>query len=168
MSVTILEELGIAEELIQRRGLPLHAEESDLIEAETQQDGRTFLLTPATAQAWHAMKRQASKDGIDLVMISAFRSVERQASIIRDKLAEGCEVNAILEVCAPPGYSEHHTGRAIDIASIDDPHLEIRFELTPAFHWLKKHAGQFGFSMSYPRDNAFGFQYEPWHWCFRP
>lgn len=166
MLTTILKELGIADEVIQQRNLLLHKEGENLVLAQTDHNGRQFLLTAQTAQAWQTMKSQALADGIELLMMSAFRSVDRQSEIIREKLNFGIRIESILEVCAPPGYSEHHTGRAIDIASIDDPCLEIRFEQTPGFLWLQQNASQFGFSMSYPRDNPFGFQYEPWHWCF--
>ena len=44
--------------------------------------------------------------------------------------------------------------------------LEEVFDQTAAFEWLVNHARDFGFSMSYPRDNPQRFLYEPWHWCF--
>ncbi|WP_338924995.1 D-alanyl-D-alanine carboxypeptidase family protein (plasmid) [Pseudomonas silesiensis] len=44
----------------------------------------------------------------------------------------------------------------------------MAFEETDAFAWLTKHAGSFGFEMSYPKGNARGFNYEPWHWRFTP
>ena len=34
--------------------------------------------------------------------------------------------------------------------------------------WLASHAGEFGFSMSYPRGNPHGIVYEPWHWLYAP
>jgi D-alanyl-D-alanine carboxypeptidase len=77
------------------------------------------------------------------------------------------DIGEIITVCAPPGYSEHHTGRAVDIVCADMPYLEIAFEDTQAFQWLVNHADSFGLTLSYPRGNAAGYQYEPWHWCFR-
>ncbi|HEX7917653.1 D-alanyl-D-alanine carboxypeptidase family protein, partial [Rudaea sp.] len=38
---------------------------------------------------------------------------------------------------------------------------------SPAFAWLTKNAGTFGFAMSYPRGNPHALAYEPWHWCWR-
>ena len=76
-------------------------------------------------------------------------------------------IAAILAVNAAPGYSEHHSGRALDIGTPGYAHLEIEFERSPAFAWLARHAANFGFHMSFPRDNAYGVQYEPWHWCYR-
>src|SRR5437870_1160176 len=45
--------------------------------------------------------------------------------------------------------------------------LEPEFERTRAFRWLSKNAGRFGFALSFPADNPYGYDYEPWHWCFR-
>ena len=159
---------GIPEAILQQRGFIAQQEAVTLVLAETGTDGRQYLLTPAACTAWHAMKQAAAADGVALLMISAFRSVERQAEIIRDKLNRQIPIEQILQICAPPGYSEHHTGRAIDIATPDDPDLEESFELTPAFAWLNAHAPAFGFQLSYPRGNQSGYLYEPWHWCYQP
>ena len=67
---------------------------------------------------------------------------------------------------AAPGYSEHHTGRAIDITTPGTQPLEPAFETTPAFEWLTGSAHEFGFRMSYPRNNRHGIAYEPWHWAW--
>ena len=69
---------------------------------------------------------------------------------------------------APPGYSEHHTGCAIDVGTVaDEPQLEVEFENTPAFQWMLRRANSFSFFLSFPRDNPYGYEFEPWHWCFR-
>ncbi|HYS50488.1 MAG TPA: M15 family metallopeptidase, partial [Burkholderiales bacterium] len=98
---------------------------------------------------------------------SAFRSVDRQAEIIGAKLAEGVSLDAVLCVSAPPGYSEHHSGRAVDVTTDEGAPLEPEFEKTEAFRWLSKNAVRFGFVLSYPAGNPYGYDYEPWHWCFR-
>lgn len=164
----MLDALGISPEILQQRGFIAVSEAMSLVLAEVGEDGREYWLTPTTNQAWQAMKNTAASDGIALLMISAFRSVARQTEIIQAKLAAGQEIHDILQVCAPPGYSEHHTGRAIDIATPEDPELEISFDTTTAFHWLRQRAPEFGFQMSYPPENSSGYQYEPWHWCFQP
>src|SRR3546814_13583170 len=63
------------------------------------------------------MHDAAAIDGVELLLISAFRSIEFQAALVRDKLARGITIDEILMVNAPPGYSEHHSGRAIDIGA---------------------------------------------------
>ena len=167
MTEAYLNQLGILPALIMQRGLIRQVEASELVLAETDQSGRQYFLTQNTATAWHLMKAAARRDAIELLMVSAFRSVQRQVEIIQEKLDSGLSIASIVEVCAPPGYSEHHTGRAIDITCPEQPDLEICFENTQAFLWLLQNAAQFGFSMSYPNQNSFGFQYEPWHWCFQ-
>ena len=82
-------------------------------------------------------------------------------------LAQGLPLDAILRANAYPGFSEHHTGRAIDIGSPDCAHFEEIFETTREFLWLSEHAARFGFQLSYPRDNTAGIVYEPWHWYRR-
>jgi D-alanyl-D-alanine carboxypeptidase len=115
------------------------------------------------------MSAAALSDGVVIKIASAFRSVDRQAEIIRAKLAEGLSLDAVLCVSAPPGYSEHHSGRAIDVATDEGTApLELEFEKSRAFRWLSKNAGRFGFTLSYPARNPHGYDYEPWHWCFRP
>lgn len=158
--------LGIAETLLAERGLPMYEEAFDLQTAETGHDGRIHELTPTAAQAWSKMKAAAAADAVPIFIVSAHRSISRQIEIFERKLAAGQSIAQILCVSAPPGCSEHHTGRAIDIGTVDSPPLEEVFETTPAFGWLEHHAAEFGFSLSYPRGNARGYDYEPWHWCF--
>lgn len=159
--------LGIATDLPQQRRLPLFREAQRLAPVGIGTDGRDKLLTPVAARAWLTMHRHAAAEGVDIRLVSAFRSVDFQAALIRAKLDRGDALDAILRVNAPPGYSEHHTGRAVDIGTADCPALDEAFEGTAAFRWLQTHAPAFGFRMSYPRDNLQGFLYEPWHWCYR-
>ncbi|MBI3171492.1 MAG: D-alanyl-D-alanine carboxypeptidase family protein [Hydrocarboniphaga effusa] len=158
--------LGISAELPKQRCLPLFREAQRLAPVGIGTDGRDKLLTPVAARAWLAMHRHAAAEGFDLRLVSAFRSVDFQTALIRAKLERGDALDAILRVNAPPGYSEHHTGRAIDIGTGDCPALDEAFEGTAAFRWLQENAARFGFGMSYPRDNPQGFLYEPWHWCY--
>jgi D-alanyl-D-alanine carboxypeptidase len=160
--------LGISLAMLEARGLTLQLEAQTLQVVQTDPCGREYQLTPAAAQAWQSMKQAAQKDGIALLMVSAFRSVSRQIEIIQNKLDAGESIHQILTVCAAPGYSEHHTGRAIDIATPELPELEECFENSLAFTWLQQHASAFGFFLSYPKENLSGYQYEPWHWCFDP
>jgi D-alanyl-D-alanine carboxypeptidase len=129
--------------------------------------GREQKLAPNAASAWRKLKMAAEGDGVTLRIVSAFRSVAYQRQIIERKLAAGKTMEEILRVSAAPGYSEHHTGRAIDITSSGCKPLTEEFERTSGFNWLMHHANNFGFSMTYPRDNKFGVIYEPWHWTFQ-
>jgi D-alanyl-D-alanine carboxypeptidase len=164
--IALADELGISRDALADRGLPACEEAACLEVAEVGRDGREHLLVEPAATAWRALKAAALDDGISLFIVSAFRSIERQAEIVRRKLAEGRCIDDILAVCAPPGFSEHHSGRAVDVSTPGVPSLEIEFEQTPAFAWLDGRAHEFAFYLSYPRGNALGYQYEPWHWCY--
>ncbi|MDC7710172.1 M15 family metallopeptidase [Vogesella indigofera] len=159
--------LGIDVQTLAARGLTPFAEATTLVLAERNASGREFELTPAAAAAWLSMRDAAAADGVTLQLVSAFRSIARQHEIVAAKLARGQSLDAILQVSAAPGFSEHHTGRAVDIGTPDSPALEEAFEQTPAFAWLQANAGRFGFVLSFPRGNACGYLYEPWHWCYR-
>lgn len=164
---THLAALGISSELITARGLRECEEATELEVAEVGADGRDHLLVPLAAEAWRRLKAAAVVDGIDLFIVSAFRSIDRQAQIVRRKLETGATIESILSVCAPPGFSEHHTGQAVDVSTSGSRALEVEFDQTVAFAWLTEHAAEFGYYLSYPIGNLCGYQYEPWHWCFQ-
>lgn len=160
----ILRELGIPEDYARRRGLRLQQEETVLDIARVLSDGRKLQLCRSVLSRWNEMAEAAVRDGVTLLLISGFRSVDHQKSIIEGKLAKGISISEILKVNAAPGFSEHHSGRAVDIGTPRCPPLSDVFETTEAFDWLTRRAGEFGFRMSYPRGNSSGFIYEPWHW----
>ncbi|WP_133499753.1 M15 family metallopeptidase [Cognatilysobacter terrigena] len=163
-----LHALGLdADAYSERTGLALVAEPAALRFAGFDRYRRPLWLRPAAARAWRTMHDAALREGIVLEAISGYRSHDYQLGIFERKLARGQTVDEILTVNAAPGYSEHHAGRALDIASPGEPPAEESFELTPAFEWLTANAGAYGFVMSYPRDNPHGIVYEPWHWCHR-
>ena len=131
-------------------------------------DGRIKLKKEA-AQRYLQMQAAAKADGILLKPISGFRSVQEQKYLffkIKEKRGELASIRA--KVSAPPGYSEHHTGYAIDIgdAKVPATNLSPDFEKTAAFHWLKKNAARYSFELSFPKDNPQGINYEPWHWRY--
>ncbi|MCL6711700.1 D-alanyl-D-alanine carboxypeptidase family protein [Pseudomonas sp. R2.Fl] len=150
----------------ERTGLPLVAEPDTLAFAGFDRYRRALWLTHAAAHAWLGLRDAAARAGVVLEAISGYRSHDYQLGIFERKLARGQTVEEILSVNAAPGYSEHHSGRALDIGAPDEPAAEESFEDTAAFAWLVANAGAFGFSLSYPRDNPHGIVYEPWHWCF--
>ena len=130
-------------------------------------DGRWVRLAPRAAAAWRRMQVAAAHDGVELLALSGFRSVRRQHQLIERKLAAGETLEEILRYVAAPGFSEHHTGRALDIGSPEHLELDGNFARTAAFRWLSRRAAEFGFNLSYPRNNPHGIGYEPWHWCWK-
>ncbi|MDR2212739.1 MAG: M15 family metallopeptidase [Pseudomonadales bacterium] len=158
--------LGIPADYASRRALPLQNECDDLVATEPDVFGRQAQLERATGAAWSQMRRAAAAAGVTLQLVSAYRSIVYQAGLIENKLARGQTLETILAVSAAPGYSEHHSGRALDIGTPGFAHLEEEFEHSPAFAWLRAQAGGFGFRLSFPRGNPHGVLYEPWHWYY--
>jgi D-alanyl-D-alanine carboxypeptidase len=114
------------------------------------------------------MREEARNDGIFLVFLSGYRSVNLQNDIFYSlKSIRNQEASERARVSAPPGYSEHSTGFAIDIgdATQRDTDFETEFENTDAFRWLKKNAAKFHFKLSFNKENKY-IDYEPWHWRY--
>ena len=112
------------------------------------------------------MARDALDDGVALVPVSGFRSYERQERVFFNVAAErGQTPRERAKVSAPPGYSEHHTGYAVDISTPElGDELSVAFERTAAFRWLAANAATHGFEMSFGKDHPTGVSYEPWHY----
>jgi len=114
------------------------------------------------------MRDAAKKDGINLVFLSGYRSINLQNDIFFSlKSIRNQEAAQRARVSAPPGYSEHSTGFAIDIgdASQRETDFKTEFENTEAFKWLIKNAAKFHFKLSFTKDNKY-IDYEPWHWRY--
>lgn len=159
-----LDTLGLDDGYGESTGLPLVAEPDWLALAGFDRYRRPLWLLEPAARAWRHLREAALRDGVVIEAISGYRSHDYQLGIFERKRARGQSVDDILAVNAAPGYSEHHSGRALDIGAPDEPPAEESFERTPAFAWLRNNAGGCGFVMSYPRDNLHGIVYEPWHW----
>ena len=139
----------------------IHKEKLVLIEPniEVHVDMRDSLLK---------MREEAKKDGIYLVYLSGYRSINLQKDIFYSlKSIRNQEAAERARVSAPPGYSEHSTGFAIDIgdATKRETDFETQFENTKAFRWLTKNAAKFHFKLSFKKDNKY-IDYEPWHWRY--
>ncbi len=165
---SLFEELGIAPDYGHNPFIrPRYAEAELVLEAGPNLLGRMQRLSPEALGAWDEMRVAAAGDNVMLLLVSGFRSIIYQADIIRNKLNQGQSISEILQVSAAPGYSQHHTGRALDIASPGTRPLTEEFETSPAFAWLSKNAEKYGFSMTYPQGNPAGFVFEPWHWALK-
>ncbi len=162
----IHQELAVPGDYAVTRRMTLQPEAAQLVEADRNPAGEPRLLAPHAARAWLELKAAAAESGHQLQLISAYRSVENQRGIIQRKRARGLSWDEILRWSAAPGYSEHHTGRAVDISTPGCPPLETSFAATPAFAWLAVQAPLLGWRMSYPAENPHGIAPEPWHWLF--
>jgi D-alanyl-D-alanine carboxypeptidase len=106
----------------------------------------------------------AKDDGVDLLVLSGYRSFDEQRSLKGAYTVQyGSGANAF---SADQGYSEHQLGTTVDFTTASmGGTLVTSFETTPAYAWLQKYAYRYGFILSYPKDNAY-YMYEPWHWRF--
>lgn len=123
----------------------------------------------AAAEKFRVMLKTAQRQGINLVPISGFRTIKEQESLFFGISAQRNQTPAQrATVSAPPNYSEHHTGYAVDIGdgAVPATNLSTNFEKTQAFQWLQANAARYGFELSFPEGNPQGISYEPWHWRF--
>ena len=113
----------------------------------------------------------ARDQGLWIIPISGFRTVRYQAELFQRQVQKQGSEMAAARISAPPGYSEHHTGLAIDLgdgfaAGEGIPDITQHFGKTRAYAWLRKNAHTYGFELSYPPNNPQGVMYEPWHWRY--
>ncbi|WP_245833518.1 M15 family metallopeptidase [Nonlabens spongiae] len=137
-------------------------------------------------KAFDEMRAAAIKDGINLTIVSGYRSYERQEQIWNRKWKryEKQSLNPeqifdkIVEYSTVPGTSRHHWGTDLDI--IDSSASYSGDVLVPKkFHgdgpfckmkdWMDQNAGKYGFALVYTmNEQRPGFKYEPWHWSYVP
>ncbi len=132
-------------------------------------DGYEIRLRVSAAKSYLSMEAAAKADGVDLVVISGFRTIAEQQQLFFEISKQRNQTPAQrAKVSAPPGHSEHHTGYAMDIGDSNAPsaNLSTSFEKTAAFQWLQSNAAKYSFEMSFPPNNPQGVMYEPWHWRF--
>ena len=141
-----------------------------------------FRLQPRALVAWQDMVSAATNDGVDLRLISGLRLPEIQQELFVDRLVEvttdfdqissgsfDSEIEEILDTLAIPGYSKHHTGYAIDIAS--ETNNLSDFENTEGYDWIStnnfENAKEYGFIPSYPEGaDSQGPLPEPWEYVW--
>lgn len=126
-------------------------------------------LHPEAASALLKMVAAARVQGIWLVPASGFRTLAQQRTLFNDQIAAKGSPEAAAKVSAPPGYSEHHTGYAVDLVDGSLPQVQdisAAFASAPAYRWLVSHAARFGFELSFPEKNPQGIAFEPWHWRY--
>lgn len=126
-------------------------------------------LRREAALALGRMQRAAADEGVELQVLSAYRPIALQKRLFFDVKADrNQDARTRARVSAPPGFSEHSTGFAVDLgdARLPATNLSPEFEQTPAYRWLVANANRFHFTLSFPRGNRQGVSYEPWHWRY--
>lgn len=159
-------DMGIASNYGVRHRLKLVAENRNCISIGADIFDRDLLVDPKAGEAWKAMRSDAQRNNIELQLVSGFRTITYQAGLVRKKIESGQVIDKVLRTSAAPGYSEHHSGRALDITAPGITPLSQDFSMSRAYEWLKARAGMYGFHESYPNNNRHAIEWEPWHWCY--
>jgi zinc D-Ala-D-Ala carboxypeptidase len=123
---------------------------------------------PEATLALMRLMDAARADGVWIVPVSAFRDYQRQEELFQARIAQLGSEQAAAKSVAPPGFSEHHTGYAVDLADGLARASDIAYSFgdTAAYRWLQANASTYGFQLSFPPNNPQGVNYEPWHWRF--
>lgn len=126
-------------------------------------DKQEYFLTSA-APHLNALLQAASSSGIRLQVLSAYRSFDTQA-VLKEGYRVTYGAGTANAFSADQGYSEHQLGSTLDFTAPELKGGLTGFERTAGFAWLKDHAHEYGFILSYPKGNGH-FIFEPWHWRY--
>lgn len=107
---------------------------------------------------------RAKRDGIELYVLSAYRSFDEQ-SALKGTYTVTYGAGTANTFSADQGYSEHQLGTTVDFITTGTGGQLQGFEATAAYQWLLKNAHKYGFTLSYPANNGF-YIFEPWHWRY--
>lgn len=123
-----------------------------------------------------AMLQAASDEGIDLVICSPYRDINRQEVLfdrkIKTYMSKGMSYMEAYKVSSQtvtlPGASEHQIGLALDLISNSYYKLDEGFGETETGKWLAEHGCEYGFILRYPKgkEHITGIEYEPWHFRY--
>lgn len=109
--------------------------------------------------AFTALTSDSTSLGLNIYASSGYRSYGDQNYIYNNYVSWDGQANADT-YSARAGHSEHQTGLAIDVNTVDDS-----FDGTNESDWLKENCYRYGFIIRYPKgkDAITGYKYEPWH-----
>jgi len=162
----ICDELEIPQSYGAKRRLPIVPEAREREYIGDDLFGRPQYLLTEAGLALKRMIQAAQRNGVEILLVSAYRSIAYQANLVRRKLQQGQSMDEVLAVSAAPGYSEHHSARAVDLTTRGIRPLEEEFAHTDAYQWLLGNAAAFGFRESFQAHNRHGIAWEPWHWYY--
>ncbi|NJM78018.1 MAG: M15 family metallopeptidase [Acaryochloridaceae cyanobacterium RU_4_10] len=129
---------------------------------------RTESLDKEAAAAFEQMVADAKASGVRIIPISGFRTITDQEKLFERQIKRQGSPEAASRLSAPAGYSEHHTGYALDVGDGNHPEKDLKFEFeeTAAYKWMVDRAQTYGFELSFPNNNVQGVSFEPWHWRY--
>lgn len=124
-----------------------------------KRENETMMLDDECLTFYKLMYNDAKAKNINLIIFSGYRSYQKQEIIYSSSSNKS--------YVAAPGHSEHQTGLAVDISTLDTG-LTTNFENTSVFKYLKENAHRFGFILRYPKSKEAitGYNYEPWHFRY--
>ncbi len=122
-------------------------------------------INKETYEAFLKMKNDMNKENLNIRIISAYRSYDYQESLYA-RYMQNDKQEIVDSYSARAGYSEHHTGLAIDIDNGKQNYNN--FYLTKEFVWMQENASKYGFILRYPKnkEDITGYSYEPWHYRY--
>lgn len=132
-----------------------------MIPVEHAHKGTHLYITEKAHSALIELLADAKEDGLTLTIESGYRSPGYQKKIFIRMINEGREFSDIIRYVAPPGYSQHALGTAVDFFPSN-----WRFAELADYKWLQENAVHFGFSETYPKNNALHYPWEAWHWNY--
>ncbi len=123
------------------------------------------------------MFEDSKTDNANISLFSGYRDIQKQIELvnnsIKKKISKGFSIkdarNSCFETLAIPGFSEHHTGLAVDLYSNNDNSFDTtNFQNTKAYEWLIKNSYKYGFILRYPKDKEHitNISFEPWHFRY--
>lgn len=136
-----------------------------------------YKMEVTAAKYMRDMIAAAKEDGIDLKILSTYRTLKYQKNLFERNVKSRMENNGMSYEeayydtsinIAPPGGSEHNAGLAADIITKNDWDTYEAFEDTEEFAWLQEHAWEYGYILRYLKDkeDITGYIYEPWHYRY--
>lgn len=116
-------------------------------------------ITSETLNAFKRMQADAQVLGLNLYISSGYRSYDYQNTIYNNYVSRDGKAAAD-RYSARAGHSEHQTGLAFDLNTIDDS-----FANTPEGKWIQDNCYRYGLILRYPKgkEDKTGYQYESWH-----
>jgi D-alanyl-D-alanine carboxypeptidase len=130
----------------------------------TWDKNRTYQIHGKVSKHLEDLLEDAEDDGLDLLVVSAFRSFGEQAEL-KGNYTVQYGAGSANTFSADQGYSEHQLGTTVDFTTPTVAGTFSGFAQTEEYKWLRKNAQKYGFTMSYPENNQF-YEFEPWHWRF--
>lgn len=146
--------------------LLIYQETSDLVAVGPDVAGRQQWLQPVAARVWRGMQAAGRGGRWGLAASGVGVSKRRPAAAdLRAQAARRSDARGHPGRQRPAGLQPAPHRNGLDIVTPGSTALSGGFEGRAAFRWLGAHAHDYGFSLTYPRGNASGMAYEPWHWA---